>query len=423
MEKVCESREDDSWNLFSHSDDENLDQNNINEEQQKIFKNIISEFKKNKNNKDVKKLYNSSNIKKVPNYFNKNNKRNNKYLVNNKVNNDGTIDETKIEKMENGQEKIIKTRYDKNHNVISRKIFYNDKNISNNNNNNNNINNNNFNRGNIYRAPNGFTIETKIETLPNGKKNEIKTIRDENNIVVDIQEDEIIENNGPNYIPNNVSMPPPQMNYMGYPHMNNYIQNPSFMQNNNNMYNIRNNINMNNDRSHNPRNPMNINMFNANNVRRNNYNLNNINYMNNMNNMNNINYMNNMNNLNNMNYMNNVPMPMPLPMPMPMMNNYGFPPMGMMIPMPMPVPIRIGVDPNILNSLPETEVNDSEKLDPDNKNCVICLEDFKDKERIICLPCIHVFHSECIKSWLSKNDCCPTCKYELTYQNLNSNPH
>ena len=106
-----------------------------------------------------------------------------------------------------------------------------------------------------------------------------------------------------------------------------------------------------------------------------------------------------------------------------MMNNYGFPPMGMMIPMPMPVPIRIGVDPNILNSLPETEVNYSEKLDPDNKNCIICLEDFKDKEHIICLPCIHVFHSESIKSWLSKNDCCPTCNFELTYQNLNSNPH
>ena len=383
MAKVCENPEEDSWNLFSHEEDDNLNQNAINdEEQQKILKNIILEFRKNRENKNVKKLYNSSNIKKVPYLQNIN--RNNKYQVNKQVNEDGTIFETKIETFPNGKEKITKTRYDANNKVISSKIYYNDKNT-----NNNNINNNNPNRGNIFKASNGFTIETKIETLPNGKKNEIKIIRDENNIVVDIQEDEIIENNGPNYIPNNVSMPPPQMNYMGYPHMNNYIPNPHFMQNNNNMNNMGANINMN----------MNMN---------NNYRINNpINPMNNYN----INYMNNMN---------NIPMPMPMP---PMMNNYGYPPMGMMMPMPMPIPIplrNIGVDPNILNSLPETEVNDSSKLDPDNKNCVICLGDFQDKEHIICLPCIHVFHSECIKSWLRTNNCCPTCKFELTYQNLNS---
>ena len=383
MAKVCENPEEDSFHLFSHIDDENLNQNEENdEEQQKILKNIILEFKKNKENKNVKKLYNSSTIKTVP--FLRNINRNNKYQINKKVNEDGTIFETKIEKMPNGKEKVIKTRYDANNKVISSKIYYND--TSNNNNINNN---NNRNRGNIFKASNGYTIETKIETLPNGKKNEIKIIRDENNIVVDVQEDEIIENNIPNNIPNNINMIPP-MNYMGNPNMNNFNPNPPLMPNMN--MNMNNNYGINN-----PINPMNIN--------RNNYN---------------INYMNNMNNMNNM----PMPMPMPIPMPMPMppmMNNYGYPPMGMMIPMPMPIPLRnIGVDPNILNSLPENEVSDSSKLDPDNKNCVICLGDFQDKEHIICLPCIHVFHSECIKSWLSTNNCCPTCKFELTYQNLNA---
>jgi hypothetical protein len=147
---------------------------NQNEEEQKKLKEILSEFKKNRENKDQIKLYNSSNIKKVPNLSL--NRVHRPKFINGQRNEDGTITETKIERQPDGKEKIIKTRYDKNHNVISRKIFYNDKNINNNNNNINiNINNNNnFNRGNIYRAPNGFTIETKIETLPNGKKNEIK---------------------------------------------------------------------------------------------------------------------------------------------------------------------------------------------------------------------------------------------------------
>ncbi len=75
---------------------------------------------------------------------------------------------------------------------------------------------------------------------------------------------------------------------------------------------------------------------------------------------------------------------------------------------------------HILNELPETQIDDVNKLDPEKRNCVICLEDFKDKEKTIALPCIHVFHSDCIKSWLGSHNCCPTCKFELTYQNINS---
>ena len=77
-----------------------------------------------------------------------------------------------------------------------------------------------------------------------------------------------------------------------------------------------------------------------------------------------------------------------------------------------------GTDREILNELPETNIEDVSKLDSDKKNCVICLEDFKNSEKAIILPCIHLFHKNCIKSWLKKNNSCPICKFKLTRDNL-----
>lgn len=53
-----------------------------------------------------------------------------------------------------------------------------------------------------------------------------------------------------------------------------------------------------------------------------------------------------------------------------------------------------------------------------NEHCVICLEAFKDGDRLRILPCNHRFHSSCIDKWLSGSfsyeECitsgCPTCK-------------
>ena len=46
-----------------------------------------------------------------------------------------------------------------------------------------------------------------------------------------------------------------------------------------------------------------------------------------------------------------------------------------------------------------------------NKECSICLEDFKNNEKIIILKeCKHSFHIDCIKSWLSIENICPLCR-------------
>ena len=77
-------------------------------------------------------------------------------------------------------------------------------------------------------------------------------------------------------------------------------------------------------------------------------------------------------------------------------------------------------DQQILDELPETKIDDVTKLDPEKKNCVICLEDFKNGDNATVLPCIHLFHSECVKNWLKTQNCCPICKFKLTGENLNS---
>ena len=51
-----------------------------------------------------------------------------------------------------------------------------------------------------------------------------------------------------------------------------------------------------------------------------------------------------------------------------------------------------------------------EKLKNSDKNeCMICLEEFIINEHVLYLPCSHLFHFECILSWLLKKDNCPIC--------------
>jgi len=48
--------------------------------------------------------------------------------------------------------------------------------------------------------------------------------------------------------------------------------------------------------------------------------------------------------------------------------------------------------------------------DQDDGRCVICLEDYKDKDVLGTLKCNHDFHADCIKKWLQTKNSCPVCK-------------
>ena len=77
-------------------------------------------------------------------------------------------------------------------------------------------------------------------------------------------------------------------------------------------------------------------------------------------------------------------------------------------------------DTDILNELPETEIEDISKLDSERKQCVICLVDFNCGDKVTMLPCIHMFHTDCIQSWLKTKNFCPLCRLKLTKETLDN---
>ncbi|CAD8050696.1 unnamed protein product [Paramecium sonneborni] len=52
-----------------------------------------------------------------------------------------------------------------------------------------------------------------------------------------------------------------------------------------------------------------------------------------------------------------------------------------------------------------------------NTQCVVCLENLNQKE-IGITPCGHIFHHLCLKKWLMKIINCPSCRFQISYQQV-----
>ncbi|URE26312.1 Zinc finger, C3HC4 type (RING finger) [Musa troglodytarum] len=52
-------------------------------------------------------------------------------------------------------------------------------------------------------------------------------------------------------------------------------------------------------------------------------------------------------------------------------------------------------------------------LGNENQECCICLARYSDKEEVRQLPCLHVFHLNCVDQWLRIMSACPLCKQGL----------
>ena len=53
-------------------------------------------------------------------------------------------------------------------------------------------------------------------------------------------------------------------------------------------------------------------------------------------------------------------------------------------------------------------------FDDDEPTCSICLCEYEKGDKLIMLPCKHVFHEDCINSWTENNTRCPLCNADLT---------
>ena len=61
----------------------------------------------------------------------------------------------------------------------------------------------------------------------------------------------------------------------------------------------------------------------------------------------------------------------------------------------------------------ESVIESNTQITKENKNCIICLIDLNVGDRVIILPCFHMFHKECINDWFKKDKTCPLCKLEI----------
>lgn len=48
-----------------------------------------------------------------------------------------------------------------------------------------------------------------------------------------------------------------------------------------------------------------------------------------------------------------------------------------------------------------------------NKECSICLDNYNPTDKIIKLPCNHIYHQKCINEWFSKSKSCPMCRINI----------
>ena len=74
---------------------------------------------------------------------------------------------------------------------------------------------------------------------------------------------------------------------------------------------------------------------------------------------------------------------------------------------------NIGLNEEIIQTYPTSKIKDVGKLTEDKKRCSICLENYKNNDDSIILPCIHIFHAECIKKWMKNKNTCPICKNKI----------
>jgi hypothetical protein len=85
-------------------------------------------------------------------------------------------------------------------------------------------------------------------------------------------------------------------------------------------------------------------------------------------------------------------------------------------PSPSPSPEEIQIVIDSLPTLPLSSIttHDSSSSSATGSECSICLVEFSETDFLLrCLPCLHVFHADCIDTWFHQSLTCPICRFEL----------
>jgi hypothetical protein len=68
------------------------------------------------------------------------------------------------------------------------------------------------------------------------------------------------------------------------------------------------------------------------------------------------------------------------------------------------------VDPENTIAIDSSNEIDIENLDVPDNTCSICLCELEEGDWVGDIPCGHLFHKDCLKEWLVKNNHCPICR-------------
>jgi hypothetical protein len=74
--------------------------------------------------------------------------------------------------------------------------------------------------------------------------------------------------------------------------------------------------------------------------------------------------------------------------------------------------VKVVLNEDTFNNLERVNFED---LDKESQNdCLICIDSFEDKDEIVKIKCNHIFHCNCIKSWLcNESNKCPVCRIDV----------
>lgn len=70
---------------------------------------------------------------------------------------------------------------------------------------------------------------------------------------------------------------------------------------------------------------------------------------------------------------------------------------------------------NIYNKVVKKYIKTKHNFAFTQDKCLICLVKFLETDNIRYMPCLHLFHSNCIYQWLRRKKNCPLCKYDISF--------